>query len=97
MPSPYGEIHGTVEISFTAPWSAVQRPYGYGKSNRYNFEGSFEIVGGTDFYEGIGGSGTIAGTFHDMPWDREHPEYAEDALQKSFDFVLIGKAKFDRN
>jgi hypothetical protein len=97
MPIPYGEIHGTVEISFTAPWSAVQRPYGYGKPNRYNFEGSFKIVGGTDFYEGIGGSGTIAGTLHDNPWDREHPEYTEDALQKSFDFVLIGKAKLDKD
>lgn len=95
MPYPYGEIHGTVEISFTAPWSAVQPPFGEGAPNSYNFEGSFKIVGGTGFYEGIGGSGTIAGTFHDRPWDPENPEYAEIALQKSFDFVLIGKAKID--
>lgn len=97
MPYPYGEIHGTVEISFTAPLSVVQPPYGNREPSRYNFEGGFKIVGGTGFYEGIGGSGTIAGTFRDEPWDPEHPEYTEDALQKSFDFVLIGKAKFDKN
>jgi len=69
---------------------AVHHPFWEeGHLDHYNFKGSFKITGGTGFYEGIKGEGTIGGTFHDHSWSEE-----PDPLKKWFDFVMIGKAKF---
>lgn len=52
-------------------------------SPNYNFRGSFKITGGTGFYEGISGAGTIAGTFQDH-------QYGD--FDRAIEFVMMGKA-----
>ena len=83
----YGYLTGTISISFDAKSQYV--PYIYeGEPDHYNFDGDFEITGGTGFYERIKGSGTISGTFHDHAWG-----YGWGNQQTWFDFVMIGRAK----
>ena len=85
----FGPIEGTISVAFNATSFAVPHPFEEGEPSRYNFEGNFQITGGTGFYEGIGGSGTIGGTFHNYDWSGSGSE-----LEKWFDFVIIGKAMF---
>lgn len=85
----FGPIEGTISVSFTAASFAVSHPFEESEPFHYNFEGNFKITGGTGFYEGISGSGTIGGTFHDHDWSGGGSE-----LEKWFDFVMIGKAMF---
>ena len=63
-------------------------PYGENDVPCYNFKGAFKITGGTGFYEGICGSGTISRTFHDHEWGGGFPN------ETWLDFVMIGKAYF---
>ena len=58
--------------------------------DHYNFQGPFRITGGDGFYEGIRGSGTIGGTFHDHSFTEALPEDE----QQWFDFAMIGRAHF---
>lgn len=86
----FGHIDGTIEVSFKADAYAVNHPFGGGEPFQYNFEGNFKIEGGTGFYEGISGSGSIGGTYHDQNFNG-NPE--PDPLEEWFDFVMIGNAK----
>jgi hypothetical protein len=83
----YGSLNGTISISFNARSQYVP-PINEDEPDHYNFSGSFKITDGTNFYEGIRGTGTISGTFHDHAWG-----YGWGNQQTWFDFVLIGKAK----
>jgi hypothetical protein len=84
--SQYGPIDGDIYVDFNANAQFV--PKLGDEPNHYNFEGPFRITGGSGFYTGIIGSGTIGGTFHDHSW--------QDctACQPWWDFVMIGKASF---
>jgi len=84
----YGYLTGTISISFDARSQYVPHIAEF-EPDHYNFSGPFKITGGTGFYEGIKGSGTISGTFHDHAWG-----YGWGNQQTWFDFVMIGKAKF---
>jgi hypothetical protein len=83
----YGPVSGKILISFNAQSIFVPKIDENYDPDHYNFEGTFRIVGGDGFYEGITGSGTIAGTFHDHEWNG-------DPDKKWFDFVMIGQARF---
>ena len=85
----FGPIDGTITVSFNAPSFGVPHPYDESEPFHYNFQGHFQITGGTGFYQGISGSGTIGGTFHDHSWSE-----GDDPLEKWFDFVMIGQAMF---
>jgi len=78
------EYGGQIFISFTGYASYVP-PYESGTEEdgtygNYNFSGSFKITGGSDYYTGLSGTGTIAGTY-------QNHDYGEGV-----DFVMIGKA-----
>jgi hypothetical protein len=82
--STVGYYGGQISISFTGHSSYVppyegeieeDDPYG-----NYNFNGSFRITGGTGYYTGLTGKGTITGTY-------QHHDYGDGV-----DFVMIGKA-----
>lgn len=85
---PYSSLEygGQIFISFTGCSSYVP-PYegeaeGDGTCGNYNFSGSFRITGGSEYYTGLSGTGTIAGTYHD------HTYAGGDGV----DFVMVGKA-----
>ena len=68
----FGNIEGTIPFSFTAESYGVHHPFCEEcEPYHYNFVGPFNITGGTGFYEGIHGKGTIGGTFHDHSWSEE--------------------------
>ena len=85
----YGPIYGTVSVSFDARSRFVPKLDEQWEPDHYNFQGFFNITSGTGFYEGITGSGTIGGTFHDHTWSSEGLP-----TEKWFDFVMIGQAAF---
>ena len=88
-PAPLGWDEGNyIYVSFSA-WSHYVPPIGPDDMDHYNFSGTFRITGGTGFYEGIQGSGTISGTFHDHEWGSSIP-----GEETWFDFVMIGNAYF---
>ena len=75
---------GQIFISFTG-YSSYVPPYEgedeeIGTFGNYNFDGSFRITGGNDYYERLTGRGTIAGTY-------QHHDYVDGV-----EFVMIGKA-----
>jgi hypothetical protein len=77
---------GQILISFTG-YSSYVPPYegeaeGDDTCGNYNFSGSFRITGGSDYYAGLSGTGTIAGTYHDDTYS------GGDGV----DFVMVGKA-----
>jgi len=82
----YGEVYGEIFVSFNANAQFV--PQIEDEPDHYNFEGPFRITGGSGFYEGIIGSGTIGGTFHDHSWENC------ETCQPWWDFVMIGRASF---
>ena len=82
----YGPVYGKILIEFIASSTYVPK-LSEDEPDHYNFEGSFKIIGGEGFYEGITGSGTIGGTFHDHDWE-------DNPNTKWFDFVMIGTAQF---
>ena len=84
----YGPVDGKIFVSFNATSIFVPKIDENYDPDHYNFEGTFKIVGGEGFYEGIKGSGTIGGTFHDHDWGGGDPD------EKWFDFVMIGQAHF---
>jgi hypothetical protein len=75
---------GNISISFTG-YSSYVPPYEgeteesdtYGN---YNFNGSFRITGGNEYYADLRGTGTITGTY-------QHHSYGDGV-----DFVMTGKA-----
>jgi hypothetical protein len=83
----YGAVDGDIYVSFNANAQFV--PKMGEEPDHYNFEGPFQITGGSGFYSGIIGSGTIGGTFHDHSWQENCASCAT-----WFDFVMIGKASF---
>jgi hypothetical protein len=85
----YGAINGTIMISFNAQSTYVPKIDEQWEPDHYNFEGPFRIIGGTGFYEGIIGSGTIGGTFHEHTWSQ-----VGLPTERWFDFVTIGTAMF---
>lgn len=86
----FGDAVGQIFVSFNAKASYV--PQVTEEPRHYNFEGPFKVTGGTGFYEGIIGNGTIGGTFHAHRWGEG---VADDEVQGPwFDFVMIGTAKF---
>ncbi|MFC1911010.1 ABC transporter substrate-binding protein [Chloroflexota bacterium] len=93
----FGETIGKVYITWNAHYEFVPPLY-VGEPMHYNFEGPFKIEGGTGFYEGIQGEGTIGGTYHRHPW-HDNPLNPNDQKAKFpwFDFAMIGKAKFPGN
>jgi len=82
----YGPVYGKIYISFNAVSAFVPKIDEDCEPDHYNFQGPFRVTGGDGFYEGIRGSGTIGGTFH----DHEGP----DDVQQWFDFAMIGTARF---
>jgi hypothetical protein len=78
------EYGGEIFISFTGHSSYVPPYEGETAENftfgNYNFNGSFRITGGSEYYAGLTGTGTIAGTY-------QHHNYGDGV-----DFVMIGKA-----
>ena len=81
-----GEISGEVFVTFEAKSRFV--PHVTDEPDHYNFEGPIRITGGTGFYDGVVGSGTIGGTFHDHAWG------AGPNQSTWLDFVVIGRADF---
>jgi hypothetical protein len=78
------EYGGQIFISFTGYASYVPPYEGEteedGTYGNYNFAGSFRITGGSEYYTGLSGTGTIAGTY-------QHHGYVD-----GIDFVMTGKA-----
>ena len=79
------DFGGQIFVSFIA-WSVYVPPYEgeteeEGTYGNYNFRGSFRITGGNEYYAGLRGRGTIAGTF-------QHYDYCD-----AVDFVMMGKAR----
>jgi hypothetical protein len=83
----FGDAIGEIYVDWNANYEFV--PKLTDEPTHYNFEGPFKIKGGSGFYEGIQGEGTIGGTFHRHNW-------GDQQEQPWFDFVMIGKAKFPR-
>jgi hypothetical protein len=86
-------VKGKIHISFHGMSFFVPKIHeDCDEPDHYNFQGTFRITGSSsvdgydNFYEGITGSGTIGGTFH----DHDRP----DGVDKWFDFVMIGTAGF---
>jgi len=84
----YGYLTGTISVSFDGRSQFVPH-ITENEPDHYNFRGSFRITGGTGFYEGLRGAGTISGTFHDHAWG-----YGWGNQQTWFDFVLMGRVNF---
>jgi hypothetical protein len=79
------EYGGKILISFTG-YSTYVPPYeGEAEEDdpygNYNFNGSFRITGGNEYYTGLSGTGTIVGTYQ----NHSYGEYV--------DFIMIGKAR----
>ena len=89
----YGPVYGKIYISFNAASTFVPKIDENCEPDHYNFQGTFRITGGDGFYEGIRGSGTIGGTFHDHSWSGDQFGHSEEDEQW-FDFVMIGTARF---
>jgi hypothetical protein len=78
------EYGGQIFVSFTG-YSSYVPPYEGdteedGAYGNYNFSGSFKITGGSEYYTGLSGTGTIAGTY-------QNHDYVD-----GIDFVMTGKA-----
>jgi len=89
----YGPVYGKIYISFNAASTFVPKIDENCEPDHYNFQGTFRITGGDGFYEGIRGSGTIGGTFHDHSWSPEDLGLNQEDEQW-FDFAMIGTARF---
>jgi hypothetical protein len=78
------EAGGTIEVSFTAQSSYVSPYEGEDEETEdygnYNFRGSFRITGGSEYYAGLRGAGSISGTF-------QYHGYGN-----GIEFVMMGKA-----
>jgi hypothetical protein len=85
----FGPVDGDIYVSFNANAQFVPKIGDGGEPDHYNFEGPFRITGGSGFYSGIIGSGTIGGTFHDHLWQDNC-----DSCRPWWDFVMIGRASF---
>ena len=75
---------GQIFISFTG-YSSYVPPYEGeaeedGTYGNYNFSGRFRITGGSEYYAGLSGAGTITGT------------YQNHSYGDGVDFVMTGKA-----
>ena len=82
-------IGGEIYVSFNSRAEFVEKVGP--EPTHFNFEGPFKIVGGSDFYSGIKGEGTIGGTFHRHTWGED--ETVTWRQSPWFDFVMIGTSK----
>ena len=81
-----GPILGEIFFRFEVQVEWVPPLY-EGENEHFNFQGPIQIVGGTGFYEGIKGHGTMSGTWHNH-WEGSDPP------RTWLDFVVLGRAGF---
>ncbi len=89
----FGSATGQIMVSFNVGFHRVPfSPFVAEEPNHWNFEGPFQITGGTGFYAGIQGQGTMGGTVHGHPWGENST--SEEGQRPWQDFVMIGTAQF---